>query len=659
MSLDRLQELRQLLQRYNTEYHVLDAPTISDVAYDALYQELLELEAQYPEYYDQNSITQKVGGVVLDRFHKVTHKHAMYSLGNAFNEEDLRAFDRRIRNQFPQVSYVVELKIDGLAMSLDYDEGQYVQAVTRGDGSVGEDVTSNVRVINSVPLSLNQTETLTLRGEVFMPIASFTRVNERRQEAHEQVFANPRNAASGTIRQLDSKVVAGRGLDAFWYTLVDAQNFGVTSQYEALKTLKSLGFKVNPEIRVCDTMDDVIARIHEIETFRYDLDYEIDGVVIKVNEFDIQEALGFTVRIPRFAIAYKFKAQEVESVVEDIFITVGRTGKMTPNARLKPVEISGSVVQYATLHNQDYITRKDIRVHDTVLVRKAGEIIPEIVQVDITKRTEACVSYDFPKVCPVCGGNAMRFGDEADTYCVNADCPAQIVQSLSHFASRDAMNIDTLGERRVEQLHSAGLINTIPEIYTLYEKVDRLIILDKMGKKSATKLLSAIEDSKSNSLEKLIFGLGIRHVGEKTAHVLAMYAKTMDTLMQARFEDLMELNDIGDVIAQSVVSFFEDDHNHLLIQALKDAGLNMEYQDKTTSNKFAGLKFVLTGTMAQYDRKQAQALIESMGGSVSGSVSSKTDVVVYGESAGSKLVKAQSLNVETWDEARFIQEVTS
>lgn len=658
MSLERIEILRKLLQTYNYEYHVLDAPTIADGEYDRLYHELIELEAAHPEAYDPNSITQKVGGVVLDRFHKVTHRNPMYSLSNAFSVEDLKAFDKRIREKYPHASYVVELKIDGLAMSLDYETGQYIQAVTRGDGTVGEDVTSNIRVIDSVPLYLNEDVDVVVRGEVYMPIASFVRLNEARKDAGDQVFANPRNAASGTVRQLDSKVVASRKLDAYWYTLVNASELGVVSQFDALSRLKYLGFKVNPEIRLCKTIDDVVKRIHEIEAMRYDLDYEIDGVVIKVNEFAIQESLGFTVRVPRFAIAYKFKAQEVESVVEDIFITVGRTGKLTPNARLTPVEVSGSTVQYATLHNEDYIVRKDIRVNDTVVVRKAGEIIPEIVQVDISKRNDTCLPYMFPKECPVCHGHVMRFEDEADTYCVNADCPAKSVQALIHFASRDAMNIDTLGERRVEQLHDSKLLETIPDIYTLHQKLDRLLVLEKMGAKSIEKLFDAIENSKQQSLEKLVFGLGIRHVGEKTAKVLAHTFKTMEKLQGATFDRLSEISDIGAAIAASVVAFFEDENNQKLIETLREYGLNMTYHETQTSSRFEGMKFVLTGTLTQLDRNQAKATIESMGGSVSGSVSSKTDVVVYGESAGSKLTKAQELGITTWDELQFISEVS-
>lgn len=659
MSQNRILELRKLLHRYNYEYHVNDAPTIPDTEYDQLLKELNELEALHPEMADPNSPTQKVGGVVSDKFEKVVHRFPMYSLGNAFSFEDLKEFDSRIRQSYPEAEYVVELKIDGLAMSLDYEDGQFTQAVTRGDGTVGENVSSNVRVIQSVPLSLNEPVDVTVRGEVFMPNTSFTRANELRKEMGEPLFANCRNAAAGTIRQLDSKVVASRGLDAFWYTLVNAEELEIEGQYEALTYLHNIGFKTNPEIKKFKTITEVWERVQEIEALRDQYPYDIDGAVIKVNQFAIQNALGFTVKTPRFAIAYKFKAEEVKSRVEDIFVTVGRTGKITPNAKLTPVQISGSLVSYATLHNEDYIQRKDIRIGDDVLVRKAGEIIPEIVSVDVTNRTAAQVPYKFPETCPTCDGPLVRVADEADHYCVNADCPAKIVESLIHFASREAMNIDTLGEKRVLQLHEAGLLNTIQDVYTLHLHSNQLQTLEKMGDKSAEKLLTAIENSKQNTIDKLIFGLGIRHVGSKTSAVLARHFKTLTALMEATQEELLEIAEIGTVIADSVVSFFNVEDNVKCVQDLIEFGLNDEYVDAQVSQKFEGLKFVLTGTLQELTRSEAKKLIEAQGGSVSGSVSSKTDVVVYGESAGSKLAKAQELNIQTWDEAQFIQEVNS
>ena len=654
---EEIETLRKQLHQYNYEYHALDAPTISDVEYDQLFQKLQTLEQEHPEFFDPNSPTQKVGGVIAQGFNKITHRFPMYSLGNAFSFEDLEVFDQRIRTQFPNVEYIVELKIDGLAMSIDYEDGQFVQGVTRGDGRVGEDVTANIRVIDSIPLRLNEDVDVTVRGEVFMPVSSFTRVNQSRLEQGEDVFANCRNAAAGTIRQLNPKTVRERGLDGFWYTLVNAEELGILSQSDALDYLKKIGFKVNPEVKKFDTIEAVYARIQEIEQNRDTFGYDIDGVVVKVNQFAIQEALGFTVRTPRFATAYKFKAEEVKSTVEDIFVTVGRTGKITPNAQLTPVQISGSLVSYATLHNEDYIKNKDIRINDTVSVRKAGEIIPEIVSVDVSKRSASAVPYEFPKHCPVCGEVLVRFAGEADHYCVNSECPAKIAEALVHFASREAMNIDTLGEKRVYQLHDAGLLQTIPDIYTLKNHKKALGTLDKMGEKSVEKLLKAIEDSKQNSLEKWLFGLGIRHVGAKTSAVLAAHFNTIENIIQADVETLQSIPEIGVVIAQSVATYFSLEENQQLVANLLSYGLRPDFANTVVSSKFSGKKFVLTGTLQTMGRTDAKKIIESQGGSVSGSVSAKTDVVVYGESAGSKLEKAQQLNVETWDEARFIREV--
>lgn len=654
---EEIETLRKQLHQYNYEYHALDAPTISDVEYDQLFQKLQTLEQEHPEFFDPNSPTQKVGGVIAQGFNKITHRFPMYSLGNAFSFEDLEVFDQRIRTQFPNVEYIVELKIDGLAMSIDYEDGQFVQGVTRGDGRVGEDVTANIRVIDSIPLRLNEDVDVTVRGEVFMPVSSFTRVNQSRLEQGEDVFANCRNAAAGTIRQLNPKTVRERGLDGFWYTLVNAEELGILSQSDALDYLKKIGFKVNPEVKKFDTIEAVFARIQEIEQNRDTFGYDIDGVVVKVNQFAIQEALGFTVRTPRFATAYKFKAEEVKSTVEDIFVTVGRTGKITPNAQLTPVQISGSLVSYATLHNEDYIKNKDIRINDTVSVRKAGEIIPEIVSVDVSKRSASAVPYEFPKHCPVCGEVLVRFAGEADHYCVNSECPAKIAEALVHFASREAMNIDTLGEKRVYQLHDAGLLQTIPDIYTLKNHKKALGTLDKMGEKSVEKLLKAIEDSKQNSLEKWLFGLGIRHVGAKTSAVLAAHFNTIENIIQADVETLQSIPEIGVVIAQSVATYFSLEENQQLVANLLSYGLRPDFANTVVSSKFSGKKFVLTGTLQTMGRTDAKKIIESQGGSVSGSVSAKTDVVVYGESAGSKLEKAQQLNVETWDEARFIREV--
>lgn len=654
----RIKELRKLIQKYNYEYHVLDNPSISDYDYDILFNELLTLEAENPEFFDASSPSQKVGGEVLDAFEKVEHQYPMYSLGNAFNEDDMRSFDKRVRSLSQDIEYDVELKIDGLAISLEYENGRFVRALTRGNGLVGEDVSHNIKVIDSVPLRLNEDVDLTVRGEVFMPHHSFVKLNELREKEGKALFANCRNAASGTIRQLDSSVVAQRGLDGFWYTLVNPEDYGVETQSEALEYLAHLGFKTNRENKVYNNIDDVIERIQYIDEMRHSLGYDTDGVVVKVNNFALQEELGSTVRVPRFAIAYKFKAEEVESTVLDIFLTVGRTGKITPNARLEPVEISGSTVSYATLHNYDYIKVKDIRVGDVVKVRKAGEIIPEIVEVDLTKRTEDVLEYIAPSECPVCGDPLIKFKEEVDSYCVNTNCPAKIVESLVHFASRVAMDIDTLGERRIQQLHEHGLIHNIVDIYDLKNKQNELLKLEKMGERSIEKLLNAIEESKKQSLDRLIFGLGIRHVGAKTSQVLAQHFKSLDLLADAKYEDLIEIDEIGEIIAQSLVSFFSVDDNIELIGDLKKLGLNTVYEETSIGSAFTDMRFVLTGTLANMTRSEAKALIENLGGRVTGTVSSKTDVVVYGEQAGSKLEKALELEIRTWTEEEFINEVS-
>ena len=654
----KIEKLREFIQTQNYNYHVLDKPVISDYEYDEIFNELIKLEAEHPEFFDPSSPTQKVGGEILDAFNKVEHTYPMLSLGNAFSFEDLQAFDVRIKSESKTAHYTVEEKIDGLAMSLTYVDGIFTQAVTRGDGTVGEDVTHNVKVIDSIPLKLNEPISITVRGEVFMPHHSLVKVNEKRVAENLPVFANCRNAASGTIRQLDSSVVRSRGLDGFWYTIVNPQDYGLTTQNEALHYLSKLGLKTNKSMVTVDNIEAVYKAILEIEARRTSLPYEIDGAVIKVDEFDVQESLGYTVRIPRFATSYKFKAEEVESVVEDIFVTVGRTGKITPNAKLTPVEISGSIVSYATLHNQDYIKDKDIRIHDSVIVRKAGEIIPEIVSVNLEKRKDN-QAYEFPTHCPVCDGELLRFQDEADTYCINLECPAKLAEALVHFASRVAMNIDTLGERRVYQLFEAKLVTSIVDLYKLKDKTSELLKLDKMGEKSVEKLLNALEASKTQELDKLLFGLGIRHVGAKTSQILASHFKDIEAMFNVKEETLLKLDEIGEVIAQSVSHFFSEPHNIELIKELIDLGLNTKFEDKVVSSAFADMRFVLTGTLENMKRSEAKAIIESLGGSVVGSVSARTSVVVYGESAGSKLTRAQELNIDTWTEEEFIERVKS
>lgn len=658
MMLDRIKELRDKLNQANYDYHVIDQPKLSDFEYDHDLNELIQLETQYPQYADPNSPTQKVGGVISSKFSKVTHKNPLFSLSNAFNKEDLVAFDNRIQSEVGKTDYVVELKIDGLAMAVEYQQGQYTQAVTRGDGTVGEDVTQNVKTIKSLPLTLKEDLDIQIRGEVFMPRKSFLKLNEARAENGEVVFANCRNAAAGSIRQLDSSIAASRNLDAFWYTLVNPSDYEVSSQWEALAKLKELGLKVNKYVYHAKTIDEVWDRIQELDELRFNLDFDIDGVVVKVNPFEYQNQLGYTVKVPRFAIAYKFPAEIVQSEVLDIHLTVGRTGRITPNARLTPVSLGGSIVSAATLHNEDYIIDKDIRVGDRVTLHKAGEIIPEIIESLPEFRTKQSEPYVFPKHCPVCESELVRDEAVAATYCINSECPARIVEGIAHFASRDAMNIEGLGVARVKQIHEAGLLNRIDDIYRLKDLQEQLLQLEKFGLKSIEKLLSAIESSKSNQLNQLLFGLGILQVGSKAALTLANRFKHIDPLMTATTEELMSIDDVGSVTAQSIVDYFSNPHNNELIIHLKDLGLNMTQEMGSVTESFLSHKrVVLTGTLSKLTRAQATEILLSHQAVLSGSVSKKTDLVIAGEAAGSKLDKARQFNVEVWDEDRFLQEV--
>ena len=661
MSHQRIIELRKLINRYNHEYHVLDAPSVSDGHYDACMRELLQLESEFPELADPYSPTQRVGGKVLDGFKKVSHEVMMLSLANAYSFADLQAFDARIRKDVGDIEYVAELKIDGLAMSLRYQNGRLSLAATRGDGEVGEDVTHNIITIKSIPLHTSEEIFFEVRGEVFMPKAAFEKLNDQRRNNGLELFANPRNAAAGSVRQLDSQVAASRQLDAYLYYLVNAQSLNIHSHQQALKYLSSLGFKVNPLTRVCADIHQVWSFIEEMSAQRDQLPYDIDGIVIKVNSLEIQSRLGFTAKTPRWAIAYKFPADEVMTTLEDIFLTVGRTGKVTPNAKLTPVTLAQTTVGYAQLHNEDYIRNKDIRIHDKVLVRKAGDIIPEVVASLPQLRDDTSAPYHFPKHCPKCAQPLVRFKDEADTYCINNECPARIVEAIAHFASRDAMNIEGLGVRRVEQLYEQGLIRSVEDIYFLHQKKDVLVTLDKMGEKSVEKLIMAIEASKSNSLDKLLYGLGIRHIGEKAATTLAARFETMDQLMNADEEQLSCVREIGSVMAQSVVLFFSQRPNHHLIDVLRSVGVNMEMTKKKAekSSFFTNKTVVLTGTLVQMTRSEASDWLSRQGANVTSSVSKNTDLVIAGTEAGSKLTKAQSLGVTVWDEERFMQEVAT
>lgn len=661
MSVQRITELRKLLNEYNHAYHVLDKPVVSDAQYDAYMRELIKLESEFPETFDAYSPTQRVGGKVLDGFKKVTHDVAMLSLGNAYSLNDLLAFDARIRKDIGEVEYVAELKIDGLAMSLRYQNGRLATAATRGDGEVGEDVTHNIVTIKSIPLELNNEITFEVRGEVYMPKAAFEKLNESKKSSGQEAFANPRNAAAGSIRQLDSQIAASRQLDAFLYYFVNAQNTGVESHSLALRKLSELGFKVNPLTRTFANIQDVWTFIEEMTTQRATLPYDIDGIVIKVNSLALQGRLGFTAKTPRWAIAYKFPADEVMTRLEDIFLTVGRTGKVTPNARLTPITLAQTTVGFAQLHNEDYIRNKDIRINDMVMVRKAGDIIPEVVESLPQLREETSKPFEFARVCPVCHQDLVRFEDEADTYCINNECPARIIEAIAHFASRDAMNIEGMGVKRVEQLYNNGLIRSVEDIYFLRDKRESLTMLDKMGEKSVDKLLNAIEVSKSNSLDKLLYGLGIRHIGEKAALTLATQFKSMQELMEAREDQLCDVKEIGTVMAKSVVLFFSQKPNHHLIDVLRSVGVNMEMIKKKveSSSFFSNKTIVLTGTLIAMTRSEASDWLISQGANVTSSVSKNTDLLIAGSEAGSKLAKAESLGVMVWDEERFMREVTS
>lgn len=654
----RIKELRAIIERLSYEYYVLDHPSVDDREYDRYYQELQELEETYPQYQDDHSPTKRVGGTVLEGFTKVTHEKPMLSMGNAFNLDDLKAFDERIRNEVGPVHYHVEYKIDGLAISLLYQNGRFVRAATRGNGTVGEDVTNNVKTIKSIPMVISCVEDLEVRGEVFLSKAQFERINQEKEKLGEELFANPRNAAAGSIRQLDSSIVAQRKLDAFLYTLVDAPKLGITKHSDALAFLDQLHIKTNPNRSVCENIEEVWSVIQEISEIRHELPYDIDGVVIKVDELALQERLGATVKVPRWQIAYKFPAEEVETRLLDIVLTVGRTGRITPNAVLEPVRVAGTSVKAAQLHNEDMIKEKDIRIHDIVIVRKAGEIIPEVVKAVEEKRDGTQVPYVFPEFCPICHGHLVRYPDEAAHYCINQDCPARVVESMIHYASREAMNIDTLGEKRIQQLHELGFLNKIEDIYCLKNHRNELIALDGYKDKSVDKMLAAIEASKQNPLEDVLFGMGIRQVGKKAAHILAKRYGTMDALMNASEEDLTLIKDIGAITAKSIRDFFDEVNNQELIAHLKGYGQRMDSeQEEVVESMFTGKTVVLTGTLMHFTRNEAKALLEKLGANVSGSVSKKTDYVIYGESAGSKLEKANSLGVSTMSEENFMKEV--
>lgn len=657
-----VRELHELLNRYNYEYHVLDKPSVPDAEYDRLMQKLISIEEDFPQLKSPDSPSQRVGGVILDMFEKVQHEIPMLSLGNAFNEQDLRDFDRRVRQAVgDNVSYVCELKIDGLAVSLRYEVGLFVKGATRGDGTIGEDITSNLRTVRSIPLRLSEPVSIEVRGEVFMPKRSFESLNKLKKEREEEPFANPRNAAAGSLRQLDTKIAASRNLDIFLYSIANTQDIEVDSHGEGLNYLDKLGFKTNQERRKCSSIEEVLQFVDSWMEKRPHLPYEIDGLVIKVDSFDQQQELGFTAKSPRWAIAYKFPAEEVVTTLKDIELSVGRTGVVTPTAILEPVRVAGTTVQRASLHNEDLIREKDIKIGDQVVVKKAGDIIPEVVNVLAERRTGEEIDFHMPTHCPECESDLVRLEGEVALRCINPKCPAQIREGLIHFVSRDAMNIDGLGEKVISQLFAEKLIHDVADIYKLTK--DQLLGLERMGEKSVNNLLHAIEVSKDNSLEKLLFGLGIRHVGAKAAKTLAIEFGNIDNLASATFEQLTAINEIGDKMADSIVSYFELEEVQELLKELKEYGVNMDYKGpkpvsaEESTSIFAGKTIVLTGKLEKLSRNEAKDEIERLGGKVSGSVSKKTHLVIAGEDAGSKLTKAQELGVEIWDEERLIEEL--
>ena len=655
----RIEALKEQLNRWSHEYYVEDKPTATDAEYDKAYHELVALEAEHPEFVTPDSPTQRVGGEVLDQFQKVTHTNPMLSLSNAFSKEDLEEFDARLRKLTNRaIEYVCELKIDGLSIALTYQNGQLVLGATRGDGTTGEDVTGNVRTIKSVPLSLKEPWNIEVRGECYMPKKAFVALNQSREEEGLEVFANPRNAAAGSLRQLDPKIAAKRNLSVFLYSSPSVEELNVSTQEELLEKMAEIGFVTNPERLKCQTIDEVWNYIETIASKRPDLPYEIDGMVIKVNDFTAQEEIGFTVKAPRWAIAYKFPAEEAQTVVRNIEWTVGRTGVVTPTAVMDPVQLAGTTVRRASLHNIDLIKERDIRLEDTVVIHKAGDIIPEVTRVILEKRPATSQPYEFPTTCPVCHEKLEHLEEEVAIRCLNPKCSAQLTEGLSHFVSRNAMNMSGIGPRVIKQLFEEGLVMDVADLYQL--TLDQLLALDKVQQKSAENILEAIEKSKENSLERLLTGLGIRHVGTKAAKELAQHFKTMTALQEASIEQLLEIDGLGDIIAYSVKTYFEQPSVQELIQELQDSGVNMTYLGVTKDDSAAsghvlsGKTVVLTGTLEQLTRQDAKEKLESLGAKVTGSVSKKTDVVIAGHSAGSKLTKANDLGIEVWSEQQFL-----
>ena len=651
---ERMDELINYINKASYEYYVLDNPTITDQEYDDYYNELLSIEEKYPELKREDSPTNRVGGAVLDKFEKVNHDHPMLSFDDIFNEEEIILFDERIKKVVSTAHYTLEPKMDGLSGSLIYKNGVLVRGATRGDGVTGEDITTNIKTIKSVPLRLTEDIDIEVRGEIYMSKKSFLEANREKIKNGEKEFANPRNAAAGSIRQLDSKVAAKRNLDFMAYFIPNPEDYGIKTQKESLEFLRELGFVTNYKLNgYAKNVKDITNYIDSLSEKRDNLPFEIDGVVLKVDNLEDEKRLGFTSRVPRWGIAYKFPAKEVLTTLKEIKFTVGRTGKITPNAIFSPVHVSGSLVSKATLHNSDYCIDKDVRVGDTISIRKAGDVIPEVVEVKLDRRKEDSVPFKMIENCPMC--NSVLVRKDANHYCKNEHCPSRKIESLIHFSSRDAMYIEGFGESIVEDFYNLGYLKNIDDFYTLDKYKDELMLLEGFGEKSISKLLESASNSKKNSLERLLFGLGIRYVGKKTAKILSKYYKTMDNLIKADFDELKSINDIGDVIAKSIVDYFSDEKNINLINRLKDLNLNMRYlgEEVNTSNEnINGKTFVITGTLSR-PRDEIKEEIEGLGGNVTGSVTKKTDYVIAGEKAGSKLTKANELGIRVLTEEEY------
>ena len=650
----RIDELVEQINKSIYEYYVLDNPTITDQEYDDYYIELLALEEKYPELKREDSPTNRVGGEAIDKFEKVTHEHPMLSFDDIFNSEEISLFDERIRKVVDNPKYTLEPKMDGLSGSLVYKNGILVRGATRGDGVTGEDITMNIKTIKTVPLKLTEDIDIEVRGEIYMSKASFEKANIERRKNNENEFANPRNAAAGSVRQLDSKITAKRNLDFMAYFIPNPEDYGIKTQSESLEYLRKLGFVTNHKLNVkASSVKEIVDYIDDLSKKRKDLPYNIDGVVLKVDNLEDEKKLGFTSRVPRWGIAYKFPAEEVLTTLKEIKFTVGRTGKITPNAIFSPVHVDGSLVSKATLHNSDYCTDKDVRIGDVVSIRKAGDVIPEVVEVKLERRKDESVPFKMIDKCPICNSDLVR--KDANHFCVNEDCPARYIESLIHFVSRDAMYIEGFGDRIIEDFYNMNYLRNLDDFYTLDKYKDELKTLEGFGEKSIDNLLTSIESSKENSLERLIFGLGIRYVGKKTAKILAIYYKTMDNLIKADFDELKTIPDIGDIIAKSVVDYFSNEKNINLINRLKELGINMRYtgMDIDTSNdEINGKTFVITGTLS-VPREEIKEKLESLGANVTGSVTKKTDYVIAGEKAGSKLDKAKELNIKVIDENEY------